>query len=114
MNECIKITTNKYSFRNSPPYKANKCKSIKKKGNDGNYYLSQPDKNGIYKWFAINNKNKTLKNKATKKDLQILVKKYNVTKSGTNKEIAKRLMKLRNHVIKNKKDKKIIQQFLNN
>jgi len=114
MNECIKLTTNKYSFRNSPSYSANKCKSMKKKGNDGKYYLSQPDKNGIYKWVAINNKNKTLKNKATRKDLQILVEKYGVTKSGTNKEIAKRLTTLRSHLIKNKKDKKIIDYFLHN
>jgi hypothetical protein len=114
MNDCIKITTNKYSLRNSPPYPANKCRSMKKKGNDGKYYLSQPDKNGLYKWIIINNKNKnkTLKNKATKKDLQILVEKYEVTKSGTNRELADRLMRLRGHVIKNKTDKKIIEQFL--
>jgi hypothetical protein len=36
----------------------------------------------------------------------MLVKKYNLTKSGTNREIAERLMKLRGHVIKNKTDKK--------
>lgn len=112
MNDCIKITTNKYSLRNSPPYPANKCRTMKKKGNDGKYYLSQPDKNGLYKWIIINNKNKTLKNKATKKDLQILVEKYEVTKSGTNRELAERLMRLRGHIIKNKTDKKIIEQFL--
>ena len=54
MNECIKIKTNKYSFRNAPPYPANKCKSIKKKGNDGKFYLSQSDKNGTYKWINTN------------------------------------------------------------
>lgn len=112
MNECIKIIKNKYSLRNSPPYSANKCKTMKKKGNDGKYYLSQSDKNGIYKWVPVINKNKTLKNKASKKDLLMLVKKYNLTKSGTNREIAERLMKLRGHVIKNKTDKKIIEQFL--
>jgi len=111
MNECIKIKTDKYSFRNSPPYPANKCKSMKKKGNDGKFYLSQPDKNGTYKWVNVN-KNKTLKNKATKEDLQRLVKKYEVTKSGSNREVAERLVKLRAHVIKNKTDKKIIEQFL--
>ena len=86
MNECIKLKTDKYSFRNSPPYPANKCKTMKKKGNDGKYYISQPDKNGTYKWVNANkNKtlnNKTLKNKATKEDLQMLVKKYEVTKSA--------------------------------
>jgi hypothetical protein len=111
MNECIKMKSDKYSFRNSPPYPANKCKSMKKKGNDGNYYLSEPGKNGIYKWVKVN-KNKTVKNKATKEDLQILVKKYKVTKSGSNKELAERLVRVRGPFIKNKTDRKIIEQFL--
>ena len=111
MNECVKIKTDKYSLRNSPSYSANKCNSMKKKGNDGKFYLSKPDKNGTYKWVNVN-KNKTLKNKATNEDLQRLVKKYKVTKSGSNREVAERLVKLRAHVIKNKTDKKIIEQFL--
>lgn len=109
MSECIKMKSDKYSLRNSPPYPANKCKTMKKKGNDGNYYLSESDKNGIYKWVKVN---KTLKNKATRKDLQILVKKYKVTKSGSNSEIAERLVRLNAPFIKNKTDKKIIEQFL--
>ena len=121
MSECVKIETRKYSFRNSPPYSANKCKSIKKKGNDGNLYLSQPDKNGTYKWVNVNknktlkkkaSNNKTLKNKATSEDLQMLVKKYEVTKSGSSREIAERLVNLRGAFIKNKTDRKIIEQFL--
>jgi hypothetical protein len=104
------MKSDKYSLRNSPPYPANKCKTMKKKGNDGNYYLSEADKNGIYKWVKVN---KTLKNKkATKKDLQMLVKKYKVTKSGSNKEVAERLVRLNAPFIKNKRDKKIIEQFL--
>jgi len=121
MSDCVKIETRKYSFRNSPPYSANKCKSIKKRGNDGNLYVSQPDKNGTYKWVNANknktlkhkvSKNKTLKNKATSEDLQLLVKKYEVTKSGSNSEIAERLVNLRGPFIKNKTDRKIIEQFL--
>ena len=117
MNECIKLKTDKYSFRNSPPYPANKCKTMKKKGNDGKYYISQPDKNGTYKWVNVNkNKtiknNKTLKNKATKEDLQRLVKKYEVTKSGSNREVAERLVQVKGFIIKNKTDRKIIEQFL--
>ena len=121
MSECVKIETRKYSFRNSPPYSANKCKSIKKRGNDGNLYVSQPDKNGTYKWVNANknktlkhkvSKNKTIKNKATSEDLQMLVKKYEVTKSGSNSEIAERLVNLRGAFIKNKTDRKIIEQFL--
>ena len=84
---------------------------MKKKGNDGKFYLSQPDKNGTYKWVNVN-KNKTLKNKATKEDLQRLVKKYEVTKSGSNREVAERLVKVKGHIIKNKTDRKIIEQFL--
>ena len=121
MSDCVKIETRKYSFRNSPPYSANKCKSIKKRGNDGNLYVSQPDKNGTYKWVNVNKnktlkhkstKNKTLKNKATSEDLQMLVKKYEVTKSGSNSEIAERLVNLRGPFIKNKTDRKIIEQIL--
>lgn len=121
MSDCVKIETRKYSFRNSPPYSANKCKSTKKRGNDGNLYLSQPDKNGTYKWINANknktlkhkvSKNKTIKGKATSKDLQMLVKKYEVTKSGSNSEIAERLVNLRGAFIKNKTDRKIIEQFL--
>jgi hypothetical protein len=117
MNECIKLKTDKYSFRNSPPYPANKCKTMKKKGNDGKYYISQPDKNGTYKWVNVNkNKtiknNKTLKNKATKEDLQRLVKKYEVTKSGSNRKVAERLVQVKGFLIKNKTDRKIIEQFL--
>ena len=117
MNECIKLKTDKYSFRNSPPYPANKCKTMKKKGNDGKYYISQPDKNGKYKWVNVNkNKtiknNKTLKNKATKEDLQRLVKKYEVTKSGSNRKVAERLVQVKGFLIKNKTDRKIIEQFL--
>ena len=112
LNSCVKMTTNKYSLRNSPPYPANKCKTRKKKGNDGNCYVSKPDKNGTYKWVLIDKKNKTLKNKATKKDLQMLAKKYGVSQSGSSKQIAETLMKLRENLIKNKTDKKIIEQFL--
>ena len=121
MSDCVKIETRKYSFRNSPPYSANKCKSIKKRGNDGNLYVSQSDKNGTYKWVNVNKnktlkhkstKNKTIKGKATTEDLQMLVKKYEVTKSGSNSEIAERLVNLRGAFIKNKTDRKIIEQFL--
>ncbi len=91
---------------------------MKKKGNDGKLYLSQPDKNGTYKWYNVNknvtksaNKNKTFKN-ASKKDLQMLAKKYSVTKSGSNRELAERLVQVKGFVIKNKRDRKIIEQFL--
>lgn len=111
MSKCIKLKTTKYSFRNSPPFSANKCKTMKKKGNDGKFYLSQADKNKTYKWVSVN-KTKTLKNKKTEGDLQMLVKKYGVTKSGSNRAVAERLVKVRGYYIKNKMDRKIIEQFL--
>ncbi len=87
---------------------------MKKKGNDGKLYLSQPDKNGTYKWLNVNkNVNKSVsKNNGSKKDLQMLAKKYSVTKSGSNRELAERLVRVKGFVIKNKRDRKIIEQFL--
>jgi len=79
------MQTRKYAFRNSPPYPANQCKSMKKRGNDGMMYVSQADKNGVYKWAPVT---KTLKNKAAKatsKDIQMLAKKYMVSPSGSTK-----------------------------
>jgi hypothetical protein len=51
------------------------------------------------------------KRKLTMKDFQKLVKKYKVTKSGSKKQIANRLIKLRNHVL-TKKDKKLLKPYL--
>lgn len=50
MLSCKKQLSKKYTTRNSPPYRANDCKNLIKKGNDGLSYISSPDKNGIYKW----------------------------------------------------------------
>ena len=48
--DCVFMKTAKYKNRPSPPYPANKCKNRFIRGNDGNFYESIPDKNGIYKW----------------------------------------------------------------
>ena len=88
---------------------------MKKRGNDGTMYVSQADKNGVYKWAPVT---KTLKNrtakaaKATSKEIQMLAKKYMVSPSGSNKELAHRLVELRGASVTNKKDKRIIEQFL--
>jgi hypothetical protein len=58
------------------------------------------------------NKNKTRKNKATKKDLQMLAKKYMVSPNGSTNEIANTLVELRGAAIKNKRERSIIEQFL--
>ena len=99
---CTKKTQTKYITRKSPAYSASDCKSMKKKGNDGNYYISSPDKNGTYKW--IKTTTKTIKNKTIKvakvsstkqlaeitmKDIQKIIKKNRMSKSGTKLELAK-------------------------
>ena len=121
MNECVKLGDvskngkrvkqglSKYAYRNSPPYPANKCQTKKKKGNDGKMYISQADKNGIYKWVPIN-RGKTEKLKVKTEDLKKLAVKYRVTTSGSKSDLANRLVKLRGHQI-NKTDMRMIEPF---
>ena len=40
----------KYMNRPGPPYPANDCKGMTKKGNNGLMYVSVPDVRGIYRW----------------------------------------------------------------
>jgi hypothetical protein len=47
-----KLAANKYK-RPSPSYPANKFCGKKKRGNDGNMYLSKPNKNGICRWVKV-------------------------------------------------------------
>ncbi len=49
---CVKQTLKKYTTRKSPPYPANKCKTKKRKGNDGKFYISKA-KGGTYKWVPF-------------------------------------------------------------
>ena len=60
MRKCRKETSFKYKSRRSPRYSANKCKSLKKIGNDGKLYKSVPNKSGVYRWIKVN-KNKDKK-----------------------------------------------------
>lgn len=93
---------------------------MKKRGNDGAMYVSQADKNGVYKWVPVSNakskatlKNKTAKEtKATSKEIQMLAKKYMVSPSGSAKELAHRLVELRGASVTNQTDRRIIEQFL--
>jgi hypothetical protein len=62
---CIRKTSTKYITRNSPPYSANKCCNETKEGNDGNLYISKPNKNNICKWIktykmSVNRKHRRL------------------------------------------------------
>jgi hypothetical protein len=47
---CKKSTLKKYRNRPSPPYPAQECRKQKKKGSDGKWYISIPDKSGVYRW----------------------------------------------------------------
>lgn len=120
MGACVKMQTRKYASRKSPPYPANQCKSMKKRGNDGAMYVSQPNKNGTHKWVLVGNATRKATSgatrkatsKATSEELRMLAEKYLVTSSGSNKDIAHRLVELRGAVITHKKERSIIEQFL--
>lgn len=46
-------TLKKYKNRKSPPYPANENCNKKLKGNDGNMYVSKPNKNNICSWKKV-------------------------------------------------------------
>ena len=52
-DKCEKSSLKKYINRNGPPFPAQNCKNVSKRGNDGENYKSKPDKNGIYKWIKV-------------------------------------------------------------
>ena len=47
------MTQKKYVTRNSPPYKANQHCGKKMAGNDGQMYISVPNKNNICRWQRV-------------------------------------------------------------
>jgi hypothetical protein len=59
---CDSLTQKKYRTRPSPPYPANKCCGKTKKGNDGNQYISVPDKNNRCRWVIQGSKKISLDN----------------------------------------------------
>ena len=99
--DCKKVrsSVSKYRVREGPPYPANKCKTMKKRGNDGLMYKSIGNKNGVYRWVKWEKpsaKTRKLKNKSiTLEDLKKMADKYYVTRSGTKKEIAQRILGIR-------------------
>jgi hypothetical protein len=54
---CEEIKDKKYQTRKSPAFHARDCKGVIKQGKDG-YYISSPDKRGIYKWIPANQEGK--------------------------------------------------------
>jgi hypothetical protein len=108
---CTKKTQTKYITRNSPAYSASDCEGMRKKGNDGSYYTSTPDKNGTYKWVKstittkTKTKSKTAKNKTAKsstkqsaeitmEEIQKIIKKNRMSKSGTKLELAQTINRI--------------------
>lgn len=55
-DKCTKSTHAKYEKRPSPPYPANDCQEQKKKGNDGNMWISSKTNNNVYRWKKIASK----------------------------------------------------------
>lgn len=102
MKGCVNMTKrmNKYKFRNSPPYPANECRGQKKKGNDGNYYISEETASGPYRWKAMVGSKTRKTRKLSKVDLQKMADKYSVARSGTKKEFAQRISRLRGDRVK--------------
>lgn len=54
---CVEIKDKKYQTRKSPAFHAGDCKGVIKQGRDM-YYISSPDKSGIYKWVPANQEGK--------------------------------------------------------
>lgn len=54
---CEEIKDKKYQTRKSPAFHAGDCKGVIKEGKDG-FYISSPDKRGIYKWIPANQEGK--------------------------------------------------------
>lgn len=50
---CLVNHNKKYKERDSPPIPAQLCRNQIRTGNDGNAYLSKPDKNHVYHWKRI-------------------------------------------------------------
>lgn len=52
---CSRQTLKKYTSRPGPPYPANDphCRGTTKTGNNGQLYVSKPDKNGLYTWKLV-------------------------------------------------------------
>ena len=112
-SSCIRKTQKKYLDRKSPAFSAGDCKGLKKMGNDGKYWISKKGSASIYRWHAMGKSTTTRKakrsNSKTKKkrktnpesnnvtldELKKMAKRYEVTVSGTKKEIAERIVYLR-------------------
>ena len=48
--ECKRSVHSKYTTRPGPPYPANDCRGQEKQGNNGTWYVSTANVNGVYSW----------------------------------------------------------------
>lgn len=119
-NKTCKIVTSingispKYSRRNSPPYPANACRNVKKRGNDGTMYLSK--KRGTsYRWVKDKStvKERTdVEKKTTKDSLSDMAHRYHLTTSGSSKKILAERIFYHYGRMMNAKDFSIIEPYL--
>lgn len=49
----VSVTLKKYRERKSPPVSATQFPDKEMEGNDGNKYISVPNKNGVYAWRIV-------------------------------------------------------------
>lgn len=113
MSNCIRKTQKKYLTRDSPAFSAQDCKGLKKMGNDGNYWISKKGSTSVYRWQPMNKTTKTKAKKAkTKKntkskllleDIQKMAKKYDMRPVGNKKDLAERILLMRDTLPKDHK-----------
>ena len=67
--ESKKKISKKYLERPSPPVSAMNYQGKRKKGNDGNWWVSTPNSKNVYSWkkYELKGGNKTIKKKTQKK-----------------------------------------------
>ena len=82
-----------YMSRPSPPYHAANCKDKILPGNDGQIYVSRPDKRNVYTWKVFNVSSKNTTRKAGKS------KRYTTINNGQNLWTIEDLPKLKKAVI---------------
>ena len=74
---CKKSTDTKYLKRKGPPYPAQNCPGMSKKGNDGLMYKSEPNKNDVYRWMKKSSRKSSIKSvrKSSRKSVRKSVRK---------------------------------------
>jgi hypothetical protein len=132
MSTCIRKTQKKYLSRDSPAFSAQDCKGLKKMGNDGNYWISKKGSSSVYRWQPMNKTTKTTKTKTKKakkakkakktkkakkakktqkntkgklllEDIQKMAKKYDMRPVGNKKDLAERILLMRDTLPKDHK-----------